>query len=249
MLMMMRYEQRQALEALELRIRTILPEEYQDSYEEVQPTSMGSVGLKYGKDGKVAWDEIWGSFCDLAMAGGPPHKGKLLLAASREEVEAEPELYRLVAEEICRGIEMVAIDLEATHSPIPGWVRVQCDDTATAGWLARAIVMENVSARYEGTALDLPAGPHYRLEKEIKNVITTVAKTGHYWFDHTWLSEQQKIGNLFDTIRAEFPVIQPAAPGHDFNAEADRSLRQVLSGRIQEAKGLKECCEARGRRC
>ena len=52
----MSFEDRRALEALNYRIRSILPEEYQDSYEEVQPVSMGSAGLKYGVDGRVAWD-------------------------------------------------------------------------------------------------------------------------------------------------------------------------------------------------
>ena len=64
--------------ALELRIRTLLPEQYQDTYEAIQPTPMRSAGLEYDPDGNVAWDRMWGSFCDLAMAGGPPHKGRLL---------------------------------------------------------------------------------------------------------------------------------------------------------------------------
>jgi sirohydrochlorin cobaltochelatase len=45
---------------LQARLKTLLPEEYQDSYEDVQPVSMGSAGLVYDKDGRVAWDEIWG---------------------------------------------------------------------------------------------------------------------------------------------------------------------------------------------
>ena len=74
----MNVDDRAALDVLDLRLRTLLPEEYQDSYEDVQPAPMRSAGLKFDADGKVAWDEIWGSFCDLAMAGGPPHKGALL---------------------------------------------------------------------------------------------------------------------------------------------------------------------------
>ena len=35
-----------AFETLDARIRTLLPEEYRDSYEDVQPKSMGSAGLK-----------------------------------------------------------------------------------------------------------------------------------------------------------------------------------------------------------
>src|SRR6185436_2201460 len=58
---------------LDTRLKLLLPEEYRDSYEAMQPKPMGSAPLKYDADGHVAWDQIWGSFCDLAMAGGPPH--------------------------------------------------------------------------------------------------------------------------------------------------------------------------------
>jgi sirohydrochlorin cobaltochelatase len=30
----------------------------------------------------------------------------------------------------------------------------------------------------------LPAGPQFRLDGEIKNVVTAVAKTYHYWKEH-----------------------------------------------------------------
>jgi sirohydrochlorin cobaltochelatase len=83
--------------------------------------SIGSAALKYGRDGKVAWNDTWGTSCDLAMAGGPPHKGKILIAASQEEIEAEPERYNQVVEEICRGLEMGAF-LAAKRSTTPGWV-------------------------------------------------------------------------------------------------------------------------------
>src|SRR4030095_1221803 len=92
------------LEMLEHRLRTILPKEYQDSYEQVQPVSMGSAGLKCDGDGRVAWDEIWGSFCDLAMAGGPPHKGSLLEPGSPAEIAAQPERHAEVVAEIRRRI-------------------------------------------------------------------------------------------------------------------------------------------------
>ena len=236
---MMSSEDRRAFEALEQRIRAILPEEYQDSYEDVEPISMGSASLKYSQDGKVAWDKIWGSFCDLAMAGGPPHKGKLLMAASRGEIAAAaPEMYRRVTLEICRGIQMVT-GLVVAPSPIPGWVQVQCTTKAMAGWLARAIVMENVSSRCDSTTtLYLPAGPGYRVEKEIKNVITSMAKACHYWRDHNSASQQQKIGDLFDAMAAESPLIQPAAVSHDFNVETDRSLRREIANNVRQTTGL-----------
>src|SRR5580698_8334764 len=154
---------------LEARLKILLPEEYQDSYEDVQPVSMGSAGLKYGQDGRVAWDEIWGSFCDLAMAGGPPHRGMLLEAATRADIDLDRGHYRQVVDELCRGIEMVT-GLAAEPSYLSGWIHVDCPSTSMAGWLVRAINMENISAHVDGMILHLPAGPRFRLEKEIKNV-------------------------------------------------------------------------------
>src|SRR5262245_61043006 len=96
-----------ALEDLDGRIRAILPEQYQDVYEDVQPISMGSAGLKFANDGRVAWNEIWATFCDLAMAGGPPHRGMLLEPATEEAIDAQPEKYKSVVDEIARGINLV----------------------------------------------------------------------------------------------------------------------------------------------
>ncbi len=229
--MMIRQEDQTAYEALESRLKTMLPEQYQECYEDVQPVSMGSAGLKYGEDGKVAWDEIWGSFCDLAMAGGPPHKGALLEPGSRAEIEAQPERYREVVDEICRGIKMVT-DIPAEASPDPGWVRLDCESYGMAGWLARAIVMENVSVRCDGTFIELPAGPNYRVEKEIKNVITVIAKTCHYWLDHMWAGQQRDVGNLFAVMAADFPLVQPVST-------TDEALRDKIAIDIEQATGLR----------
>lgn len=195
--------------ALELRIKTILPATYRDCYEDVQPVSMGSAGLKYAPDGQVAWNEIWTTFCDLAMAGGPPHKGKLLEPATPAAIEAEPARYQQVFAEICRGIALVT-ELPAVPSAAPGWVQIECADPVMAGWLLRAITMENVAVRAHGPYLELPAGPAYRIEKEIKNVITVIAKTCHYWVEHMWPSQERAIGELFATMATGMPLLEPA---------------------------------------
>jgi len=222
---------------LEGRLKTILPETYQDSCDDVLPLLMGSAGLKYGTDGKVAWNEIWGSFCHLAMAGGPPHKGKLLAPARIEEINAETERYSEVLKEICRGIGMVT-GLRAEPSPIAGWVRVYCISAVMAGWLARAIVMENVSARFDGLWLDLPAGPYYRVEKEIKNVITVIAKTCHYWLDHTTPEQHQAIASLFSTMESESQLVQTVLFDHDFQPDRQRMLSNKMAVSILEKTGL-----------
>jgi hypothetical protein len=192
------------LSVIEQRLKLILPAEYQGR--DVEPASMGSAGLKFGEDGKVAWDEIWGSFCDLAMAGGPPHKGKLL-----EPGDTGGARYAEVVAEICRAVKLVT-GLNASAGEA-GWVRVECYDEAMAGWLLRAITMENVAVRASEWWLDLPAGAEYRLEKEIKNVVTVIAKTCHYWTDHMWPRQHREIGELFAVMEKESPLVRPGSDG------------------------------------
>ena len=234
----MNVDEHEAIDALETRIRAILPEEYQDCYEDVQPVSMGSAGLKYGADGKVAWNEIWATFCDLAMAGGPPHKGTLLEPASPAEIDAQPAGYQYVVAEICRGITMVT-GLPAERSPDPGWVRVECFSEGMAGWLLRAIVMENVSARADGESLDLPAGPAFRIAKEIKNVVTVIAKTSHYWMDHMPRDQQRDIEILFAAMARESPLVEPAPSSDGVRDDAEERLAGAMADAIQRDTGLR----------
>ncbi|AMV32100.1 hypothetical protein VN12_08255 [Pirellula sp. SH-Sr6A] len=167
-------------ERLEHRIRESLPPEYARSSEPVSPRSMGSATLPSEEFGEVPWGEIWTSFCDLALAGGPPHRGTLLEAVDRSEIESDPDRYQGVVRELCRGIPL-ASGLPAFESTAKGWVGVVCDDESMASWLLRAIVAENVTVRREGRNLFVPAGPRFTVKKEIKNVITSLAKTVRYW--------------------------------------------------------------------
>jgi sirohydrochlorin cobaltochelatase len=233
----MSLDDRRALQALEIRLRVILPEEYQDS-EDLQPVSMGSASLKYGADGRVAWNDIWATFCDLAMAGGPPHKGSLLEPGSRVQIDAQPDLYEQVTGEIRRGVTMVT-DLEARLSPTPGWVRVACLSEGMAGWLLRAIVMENVAARADGTMLDLPAAPHFRLEKEIKNVVTVIAKTCHYWIGHLPRPQQLAIADMFSSMGSDSPLLEPALSSDDWPDDALNTISTTMSGIIEADTGLR----------
>lgn len=165
------------------RMEDLLPSEYRGKAEAVSPNSMGSARIEVGADGKVPWDKIWTSFCDLALAGGPPHRGKLLEAVTSEECASDSDRYESVVTEIERGIQMVT-GLTTVRSDSLGWVGVECDDQQMAAWLMRAIIVENVMVRRQGNVIYLPAGPEFQLTKEIKNVITSVAKTVHYWRDH-----------------------------------------------------------------
>jgi sirohydrochlorin cobaltochelatase len=162
--------------------QTILPPRYQDGAA-VSAAPMGASDLIYDADGRVAWDEIWGSFCDLALAGGPPHRGTLLEPVSPELVKNDPQRYQWVLAELERGIRMIT-GLPVITNAAPGWIGVQCADEDMALWLLRAIVVENISIRREDNVLYFPVGPHFRLEAEIKNIITVIAKTHHYWTEH-----------------------------------------------------------------
>ena len=165
------------------RMEDLLPSEYRGKADLVSPNSMGSAKIEVAADGKVPWDKIWTSFCDLALAGGPPHRGKLLEAVSSQVCLEHRERYDLVVAEIERGIKLVT-GLKTVRSESLGWVGMECDDQQMAAWLLRAIIVENVMVRREGNLLFLPAGPDFQLTKEIKNVITSVAKAVHYWRDH-----------------------------------------------------------------
>ncbi|MDR3635969.1 MAG: hypothetical protein P4L84_19360 [Isosphaeraceae bacterium] len=197
------------LAALDAKINAFLPARYQHCYTSVSPTSMGSAGLKYGSDGKVAWDQIWTTFCDLALAGGPPHRGTLLEPVSEADAAAEPERYGQVVEELGRAIRSTTA-LQVVDGHVPGWVGVQCDAPEEAAWLQFAVTAENVSARRKQSVLQLPAGPAFRVEKEIKNVVVALAKGCHYWDGHLTAAQQKLAG---ETVwEATAPAEAAAAP-------------------------------------
>jgi hypothetical protein len=123
--------------------------------------------------------------------------------------------------------------LRSYMSPTPGWVCVTCLGDAMAGWLHRAIVMENVAARRRGAVLELPVAPHFRLEKEIKNVITVIAKTCHYWMGHMPREQQQSIAELFVAMAGESPLVEPDLFSHD------AVLAGKLASLIQQDTGLR----------
>jgi hypothetical protein len=149
----------------------------------ISAAPMGTAPMRYTADGRVAWDQMWTAFCDLALAGGPPHRDAMLEPAAPEEALAAPDAYARVVAEIERGLLLVT-GLPTVRSTSPGWVGLRCTGEEMARWLRRAIEVENVRVRCDGAVLYLPAGPHFREEREIKNVVTVVAKTHHYWIEH-----------------------------------------------------------------
>ena len=196
---------------LDLRVETIVSERLR-CFAAVSPKSMGSAQLKYGGDGRIAWDQIWTHFCDLALAGGPPHRGRLLEPASPSEIANSAARYEAVIAEVIRGIEL-ATDLKASPSS-DGWLAVQCGSIGMASWLQRAIVCENVLAQQHLMSVLLPAGPSFVPEKEIKNVITALAKTTHEWQEHLSSTQREAIESLYRGNERE--LLEPS-PRHESN--------------------------------
>ena len=171
----------------------------------------GLGGLRYGPDGRVAWDQIWTTFCDLALAGGPPHRGNLLEPVSEAEVAAEPQRYGGVVAEIDRAIALTT-GMPVVNGYVPGWVGVQCGSLEEAVWLQFAVTAENVSAQRRQSVLQLPAGPAFRVEKEIKNVVVALAKAYHYWDGHLTAAQQSFAGQGIWVAEAATPTEAAATP-------------------------------------
>jgi sirohydrochlorin cobaltochelatase len=165
------------------RMAELLPPRYRDPGLVVSSVPMEAAPLERDAEGRVAWDRMWQGFCELALAGGPPHRGTLLEAVSPDEALADPQRYAEVRAELARGLGMVT-GLPVVVDGASGWIGLRCADEEMAIWLMRAIVIENVMVRREGAVLFLPVGSRFTLEGEIKNVVTAVAKTHHYWTQH-----------------------------------------------------------------
>jgi hypothetical protein len=145
------------------------------------PGEMTSAPFRRRPDGRPDWAAMWTTFCDLALHGGPPHRGAAQALRGPEAAApaaAPPEILA----ELERGLrETTGLAVEPAA---PGWIAVACESPRMAAWLCATIILENVDARVDDARLLLPAGPDFTLEDQVKSVITVVAKTHHYWREH-----------------------------------------------------------------
>jgi hypothetical protein len=141
---------------------------------------MAAAPFLWRPDGRPDWGAMWSSFCELALFGGPPHRGpESALVAVTDGGQAGNGS---AVQEIRRGIwETTGLYAEPAA---PGWLAVTCDSPRMAAWLSATIILENVAARCDEERLLVPADPGFTLEDQVKSVITVVAKTHHYWSAH-----------------------------------------------------------------
>jgi ABC-type nickel/cobalt efflux system permease component RcnA len=159
----------------------LLPPRYRDGHT-VSNAPMPAAGLVFDPEGGVAWNDIWGNFCDLALAGGPPHRDTVLQPAAPVD-PVTCDAYRDAWNEIARGLELVT-GWQTTPFATDGWIGLVCPSIEAARWLTIAITAENIAVHQDGHTIFLPVGAEFRLKYEIKNVVTAVAKTHHYWTEH-----------------------------------------------------------------
>jgi len=146
------------------------------------PGPMSAAPFLLRDDGRPDWGAMWGSFCELALYGGPPHRGPDNPLRAPEEADFAAASDQAMLDELRRGIwETTGLYAEAAG---PGWLAVTCASRKMAAWLCATIILENVEARVDEDRVLLPAGPAYRLEDEVKSIITVLAKTHHYWQAH-----------------------------------------------------------------
>lgn len=148
---------------------------------EPPPPPMTSAPFLFREDGRPDWAAMWTGFCELALYGGPPHRGPSESLTAIEAVPAQEGAFNAVAE-IRRGIfETTGLFAEPADQ---GWLAVSCHSSRMAAWLCASIILENVDARCDGERLLVPASPAFALQDQVKSVVTVVAKTHHYWDAH-----------------------------------------------------------------
>jgi len=146
------------------------------------PAPMTAAEFIYNEDGTPNWGEMWQSFCDLALYGGPPHRGEDSALMVPEAEQDAPTPVNETVQEIIRGIwETTGLFAEPASN---NWLSITCSSRKMAAWMAAAIILENVDARCDEERLYVPASPDFELKNQVKSVITVVAKVNHYWQAH-----------------------------------------------------------------
>jgi sirohydrochlorin cobaltochelatase len=148
---------------------------------ETAASPMSSAPFVWRPDGRPDWRVMWTDFCELALYGGPPHRGPDNPLRAVAEPDAPGDIAGTIAE-IQRGVwETTGLDSDLAR---PGWLAIPCESERMAAWICAAIILENVEARCEGDQLLVPASERFTVDNEVKSVITVVAKIHHYWVEH-----------------------------------------------------------------
>jgi len=75
------------------------------------------------------------------------------------------------------------------------------------------------------------------VEKEIKNVVTVIAKSCHYWQEHMLWTQQLAIGRLFDELAGESPLVVPDLSPEETRDDPRASIAHLVET-MQRDTGL-----------
>ncbi len=151
---------------------------------------MKSAPFAYENDGKVAWDKMWDSYCYLAKEGGAPHR-ETMLRGKGENNDLQSQNYQNAVKEILRAYKLLIPYRSIERSA--GWIGVKLYSKNMADWFRDIICSENVECKHEGKSILLPVNDDYRLEFEVKNLVTVIGKTYHYWHLHKSITDKLMI--------------------------------------------------------
>jgi sirohydrochlorin cobaltochelatase len=155
---------------------------------QIKNTPMASAPFVYDKEGNIAWDKMWDSFCYLAKEGGPPHRESPLKHIPAQDIKFDSVEYQKAINEVSRAYALLTP--YSSRDCKNGWIEVKLHSMHMATWFAEIINLENVECRQKEKYIYLPISHTYTLEKEVKNLVTVLAKAHHYWSQHrNWLEK------------------------------------------------------------
>src|ERR1700674_557901 len=103
---------------------------------------MAAAPFVWREDGRPDGRWIWTTFCELALFGGPPHRGAEQALRGSEAAGADAASAPEMMAEIHRGIEeTTGLNSETVA---PGWIMITCESRAMAEWLGAPHPPQNI---------------------------------------------------------------------------------------------------------
>lgn len=130
-------------------------------------------------DGRPDWGTMTRVLDALALFGGrPAAPGGSAVCHTKDQRQLADD-YDPVSE-MRRGI-FEATGLYSEPSAEGGWLDVTCVSRKMAAWMAAALALENVEARFDDQRLLVPASPMFLLDGEVSAVVVAITKAHRYW--------------------------------------------------------------------
>src|SRR5262249_35165698 len=123
------------------------------------PAPMSAAPFLLREDGRPDWGAMWSSFCELALYGGPPHRGPDNPLRAPEASAADSASEAAMVEEMRRGIwETTGLYAEPTGG---GWLAVACGTRAMGARLCATLLLQNPEGRGGEDRRPGPPGPRH----------------------------------------------------------------------------------------